>query len=136
MLVGQPQLGFSLTTPFKAVGKFVVDSHKMGTKAIVSAIKNPNVQRAAAAAGQSYVQNKYPDRYAQGADYYATAKGILRPPGPQAPIPTPAMEPPGDDGPDVAPVPGGGMAPVKKGGLTTLLLIGGAAVVIVMLMKK
>lgn len=133
MLVGQPQLGFSLTTPFSAVGKFVVQTHKMGTKAIVSAIKNPNVQRAAVAAGQQYAQSKYPDRYAQGAGYYDTAKGIFRPQG------APMAPPPGadsDDGPDMAPVPGGGMAPVQKGNITTLLLLGGAALVVIMLMKK
>lgn len=134
MLVGQPQLGFSITSPFKAVAKGIYTAHVVGTKALIHVAKDPRAQRAAVAAAQAYA----PDRYAQATQYAQQAQSFLRPPGPQAPIPMPAMIPPdaeaGDDGggmPQVAP---GGR--VQRGNMLTFALIGGAVLVVFLMMKK
>ena len=133
MIFGQPQLG-AWTDPFKKVGQVVYKAHVVGTKALVKVAKDPRVQQAAAQSAQQYAQQKYPDQYAKAAPYAQQARGILRPPGPQAPIPMPQMMPPGgDEDGDMMPTSSG---PIQKGNFTTLALIGGAAIILLIMMKK
>lgn len=140
MLVGQPLRDFgptnlgAWTDPFKKIGKTVYKAHVVGTRVLVKAAKNPNVQKAAAQSAQAYAQQKYPEQYAKGAGYVEQAKAIYRPPQPQAPGMPQQMAPQQEEMAEDAPMPGGG--PVQKGNFTTLALIGGAAVLLLIMMKK
>lgn len=126
MLVGQPQFGFSITDPFKQVGKFVVKTHVIGTKAIVKAIKDPRVQQAAA----QYAQQKYGTQYAQGMDYYQQGRQLLRPPpGPMTPDGQPAM--PDAEG-ELAPA----ASPVQHGNMLTIGAIVGVGLLAFLLLRK
>ena len=113
-------LGFSITSGLKSVARGVVKAHVVGTKALVNVARNPNVQRAAVAAGQSYVQSKYADQYARAAGLYSQGKQLLRPPGAPMP-PPPPPDAGGDDGGDNMPVSTPGV-PAQRG---NLMLIGG-----------
>ena len=134
MIFGQPQLG-AWTDPFKKVGKVVYKAHVVGTKALVKVAKDPRVQQAAAQSAQQYAQKNYSQQYQAVTPYAQQAKAILRPPGPQAPVPMPQMMPPGgeEDAGDMMPTSAG---PVQKGNFTTLALIGGAAIILLVMMKK
>ena len=131
VLVGQPQLGFSITDPFKAIAS----GAKYVGKTAYSAAQDTRVQRAAAAAAQAYA----PGQYAQVTEYADRARGIFRPPGPQTPMqmPMPMMPPqampPMDDDGGPMPAPGG---PVQKGNLLTIGALVGAGLIVLLLLRK
>lgn len=127
-------LGFnpfsSIASGVKAVGKGIVKTHVIGTKAIMQVAKNKQVQQAAVQAGQQYAQQKYGAQYAKGLDYYQKGKALLRPPGaPGGPPPPEALDEEGD------PIPSPGGVPAQKG---NLMLIGGlaAAAVLVFVLTR
>lgn len=125
MLVGQPQLGFSITDPFKAVGRGIKTVAKTGYQVA----QDPRVQRAAVAAAQAYA----PSQYAQATMYAQRAQQILRPPGAPPPPPPQMMPMPMPEMPeDVAPA----MAPVQKGNMLPMLLLGGGALVLILLLRR
>lgn len=119
MLVGQPQLGFSITDPFKKIGTAVYKAHVEGTKLLVQAAKDPRVQRAAAQSAQAYAQAKYAPQYAKGMEYYQQGRQILRPP-PGAMMPQQPEQAFDEEG---EPMPAS--SPVQHG---NIMLIGGAVV--------
>ena len=141
VLVGTA-LGFSITDPFKAVGRGVAAVAKTGYKVG----SDTRVQRAAVAAAQAYA----PKKYAQVTKYADQARGIVRGPQPQAPGMPQQPQPQAPGMPQqpqqqMAPMPEEMMAeepmprsagPVQKGNFTTLALIGGAAVLLIVLLKK
>jgi hypothetical protein len=132
VLIGQPQfdespLGFSITSALKKAGSVVYQAHAIPTRAAVRALKNPRVQQAAVAAGQSYIQSD--PRYAQ---YIDQARALL-PPGAQ-PMPGPMPEPaPGGDE-DMGPPAGGGH--VQKGNMLTIGAIVGVGLLAFLLLRK
>lgn len=111
-----------------------VSALKTAGKAVYNVARDPNVQRAAMAAGQAYA----PQQYAQAATYADRARGLvqqIRPPGPpqmmpQGPMPPQMPMPPMDDEPPAR------MAPIQKGNLLPMLLLGGGVVVLVLLLKR
>lgn len=135
MLVGQPQLGFSVTDPFKKVGQFVYKSHVIGTKAIVKAIKDPRVQQAAAQSAQQYAAQsgqggQYAAQYAKYSPYIQAARGAFMPPGA---VPGPGGQPmmPDEEG-EMAPA----ASPVQHGNLFTIGAILGVGVLAFLLLRK
>lgn len=135
MLVGQPQLGFSITDPFKKVGQFVYKTHVVGTKAIVKAIKDPRVQQAAVQSAQQYAASQggggaYSQYAAQYAPYVQAARSAFRPP--------PGMGPPGavpmapDEEGEMAPA----ASPVQHGNMLTIGAIIGVGVLAFLLLRK
>lgn len=122
MLVGTP-LGFNPTSALKRVARGAYD-----------VARDPNVQRAAMAAGQAYA----PQQYAQAAMYADRARGLVRAGAPQGPPMPPQMQMMPPQGPPMYDESDGGpqMAPVKKGNMLPLLLIGGAIVVVLFVLKK
>lgn len=141
MLVGQPQFGFSITDPFKAVARGVATGARYAGKGVVaagragySAAQDPRLQRAAAAAAQAYA----PGQYATATEYADRARGIFRPPGPQSPIPMPAMMPPGQeqamDEDGGGPMPGAG--PAQRGNMLTIGAIVGVGLLALLLLRK
>lgn len=135
MLVGQPQLGFSITDPFRAVARGVATGARYAGRGVVAAgragyqaAKDPRVQRAAAAAAQAYA----PGQYARASEYADRARGIIAPPGQMMPPPQMPMMPGGDED-------GGGVmpgAPVQKGNMFTIAALVGAGLVIFLLLRK
>lgn len=132
MLIGQPQLGFSVTSAFKSVGRGIAT----GARAGYSAASDPRLQRAAAAAAQAYA----PGQYAQVTEYADRARGIIRPPMPGQPMPMqqmpmpqmPQMPMPGGDD-DMGPAPGG---PVQKGNMFMIAALAGAGLLVFLLLRK
>jgi hypothetical protein len=135
VIVGQPQFGFSITDPFKAVGRGIATGAKYAGRGAVAAgragyraAQDPRVQRAAAAAAQAYA----PAQYAQASEYADRARGILMPPG-QAPMPMPQMPMPGGDEDMGPPAPGG---PVQRGNMITIAALVGAGLIVFLLLRK
>ncbi len=132
MLIGAPQVddfGFSITSAIKKVGNVVYQAHAIPTRAAMKALKDPRVQQAAVAAGQSYVSSQGGGQYAQ---YIQQARSLL--PGSAPPPPPPgAMMPDGGDDADTIPASAG---PVQKGNFMTIAAIAGAGLIIFLLLRK
>lgn len=131
MLISAPQLGFSITSPFKAIAR-------VGTrvaKGVYSTARDPNVQAAAVAAAQQYAPGQYAQVTQQANRYVQQGRQIqqiLRPPGAPPPMmPPPPMPDGGDDG---APEPGQHIK--TSHGLFTFAAIAGAGLIVVLLLKK
>jgi hypothetical protein len=128
VLIGQPQLGFSITTPFKYAARGVQSVAKYGYRVA----QDSRVQQAAAAAAQAYA----PSQYATATMYADRARGIIAPPGAMLPPPgamMPAPMPAGGDDVDMAPASAG---PVQKGNMITIGVIVGVGVLAFLLLRK
>jgi len=129
VLVGQPQLGFSLG-PLKSIHK-QLSKLDVGTPIVKKILRNPQTRAIAAQTAAQYAQQKYPGQYAQFQQYAAQAQA-LRQQGQVPPPPPPGMMvPPMDE--DAVPANAG---PVQRGNITMLALLGGAALLIIFMMKK
>jgi len=126
VLIGQPQFGFSITSALRTVGHGIYQAHAIPTRALVRAAKDPRVQQAAVAAGQSYVAS---DPRAQ--QYIQQARAFL-PPGAPPPSAMPAPVPGGDDdaGPPVS------TGPVQKGNMITIAAVVGVGLLAFLLLRK
>lgn len=113
MVLSQPQLGFSITSPFKAVGK-----------GLVRVVQDPRARRVGTVAAQTYA----PEQYQQVASYANQADQILHPRQQVVLLPKGGMPPPPqyDDGEGNLPVQKShifSIAAVVAGGLIVFLLV-------------
>ncbi len=127
MLVSAPQLGFSITSPFKTIAR-------VGTRAAkgaYSVARDPRVQMAVAAVAQRYAPGQYAQVTQQAQQFLQQGRQIqqaLRPP-PGTPPPPQAIPADDDTMPDSPPV-------KASHGLFTVAAIAGAGLVLVLLLKK
>lgn len=117
MVLSQPQLGFSITSPFKAVGK-----------GILKVVEDPRARRVGSVAAQTYA----PDQYAQVQSYATQADQILHPHQQVALLPRGGMMPPGPGGYDD----GGGDLPVQKSHMLGIAAIVAGGLIVFLLVRK
>lgn len=116
VVLSQPQLGFSITAPFKAVGK-----------GLVRVASDPRAQRVGNVAAQAYA----PAQYQQVASYANQADQILHPHQQVALLPRggmPAPMPMYDDG--------GGNLPVQKSHILSIAAIVAGGLIVFLLVRK
>lgn len=115
--------------PLKSAFNVVKQAHVVGTKALVTAAKDPRVQQAAAQSASQYAQQNpnsaFAQKYGQAQQAYAKYNELFRmPQQPGAPLPMPM--------PMMQPEP----PPTSKSGLITFAAIGGGLLLVFLLTRN
>ncbi len=116
VVLSQPQLGFSITSSLKSVGK-----------GIARVATDPRTRRVGTAAAQAYA----PGQYAQVQSYATQADQILHPHQQVALLPKGGMMPPPEQYDD-----GGGNLPVQKSHVLTIAAIVAGGLIVFLLVRK